>query len=110
MLSRDESLRFQRAMYRYWLSLGIADPLTILYHVEGVEDDEEEEEDDDDDDDLSQGRMWRALRTGFVFHFQALSTDELFELLCVASFCDETDSWLSVANPVLTGSTNRAYY
>lgn len=101
MLEPSESMRFQRAIYRYWLDLDIA-----AFRVE-IYDCEDESSDDPDGE-----PMWKALRTGATKLFKDLPTDELLELLAVASFCEETHKWVSAADYMSVNSifcTYRSY-
>ncbi|TFK93573.1 hypothetical protein K466DRAFT_478404 [Polyporus arcularius HHB13444] len=93
-LEPQESLRFQRAMYRYWLYL---DMLT-----EGAfepDDDEFDDADDDDNDDDFEERRDKYFREGFKKFLVCLSTDELLEVLSAGAFCEETMQWQSRGLP-----------
>ncbi len=97
-LEPQESLRFQRAMYRYWLYL---DMLT-----EGAfepDDEFDDADDDDNDDDDFEERRDKYFREGFKKFLVCLSTDELLEVLSAGAFCEETMQWQSRGLPNETG-------
>ncbi|RPD63236.1 hypothetical protein L227DRAFT_573067 [Lentinus tigrinus ALCF2SS1-6] len=88
-LEPDESIRFQRAMYRYWLHLD------MLHHgaFRHADSGSVTEDDDEDDDDVADRRE----RMAFKEMLNVLSTDELLEILSVGSFCEETRQWQNFA-------------
>ena len=85
MLDSEESLKFDRAMYRYWLYLDLLEWSAFW--------DEDEDEDDDVDDDEMDEREQKQVAAGLKTMMDGLSTDELLEVLNVGTFAEETLRW-----------------
>ncbi|KAI0757301.1 hypothetical protein C8Q80DRAFT_1132958 [Daedaleopsis nitida] len=93
-LALNEVLRFDRAMYRYWLNLEL-----LTYEAFWPDDEDEDETSSDDGfpDDEDEDTKSTQSRAAFVAHMGLLPTDELLELLNVSVFCEETEQWVSRA-------------
>ncbi|KAI0724267.1 hypothetical protein C8T65DRAFT_714455 [Cerioporus squamosus] len=85
-LEPEESVRFQRAMYRYWLYRDMLDHGAF----ELVEDFSDME---DDDDDAIEERQEKFFRAGFKKILECLSTEDLLEVLSTSAFCEEMMHW-----------------
>ena len=83
MLEPEEALRFDRAMYRYWLWIE-------MVQENAVWKDEHPSDDDDGDNDQE---TEPELRDEFVAIVKALSSEELLEILHVSAFAVETRLW-----------------
>lgn len=83
MLEPEEALRFDRAMYRYWLWIE-------MVQENAVWKDEDPSDDDDGDNDQE---TEPELRDEFVAIVKALSSEELLEILHVSAFAVETRLW-----------------
>ncbi|KAI0762675.1 hypothetical protein C8Q74DRAFT_170562 [Fomes fomentarius] len=97
-LSTEETLRFDRAVYRYWLYLEMLQNSAFWSG-----DDDELDNDDNDDDDDEEGREERKFREGLTAFISGLSTEELLEVLSLVTFCEETKSWAAGLPSALTG-------
>ena len=93
-LEPEESLRFQRAMYRYWLCLDM-----LHYGAFGPNDETDTEEDEDEDEDED-----RATKLSIKAFLEGFSTDKLVEILSVESFCEETMHWQSGKSTIRHGT------
>ena len=78
-LTHSESLRFRRAIYRFWLYCA------FFFRDDDDEDDDEDE--DDHDDNETQSRNAKSL-------LESLSTGELLDLERVANFLQEMCKWI----------------
>lgn len=83
VLAPEEALRFDRAIYRYWLWLEMVQEDAVW---------KEGDSSDDDNDDNDQETV-AQLRDEFVTIVKALPTEELLEILHVAAFVGETRLW-----------------
>ncbi|PIL29643.1 hypothetical protein GSI_08280 [Ganoderma sinense ZZ0214-1] len=96
VLDHKEALRFDRAMYRYWLWLE-------MVQENAVWKDEDPSDDDEDNDQETEPE----LRDEFVAIVKSLSSEELLEILHVSAFVVETRLWrASWATPLSTFHTS----
>ena len=85
-LEPDETLRFDRALYRYWLYWDMVEV--------GLFDDNEHDDDDDEDEEKSDiERDERLARVGLIEVISDLSTEEICQIYHIGSFCEETLRW-----------------
>jgi hypothetical protein len=85
MLTQVESLRFQRAMYQFWLfqNTFLPDP-----GVDGVDEYEDEDDDDDEPSTESKARMQ---------YLNTYTSQELLEINSIITFLDQTILWFMTA-------------
>ncbi|KAI0336114.1 hypothetical protein GY45DRAFT_1239335 [Cubamyces sp. BRFM 1775] len=104
-LDPKESLRFGRAMYRYWLCYELLKNVAFTYKP-GEDDDEDEDDEDDEDgyqaphnNDEEEGldKDRRLTRDGFLTEFTHLPSEELFEILEMCTFLKDTETWMGKA-------------
>ncbi|KAI1785477.1 hypothetical protein LXA43DRAFT_839113, partial [Ganoderma leucocontextum] len=90
-LGPAETLRFDRAMYRYWLWLEMLQQNAVWK--------EKEVDDDDDDDDSDDEDFQEELRDEFVNIVKSMPSEELLGIIHVGAFVGETSrsraSWSS---------------
>ena len=94
-LDAHETLRFDRAMYRYWLWVELSQQEAIWKKRAKSygSDDEDEEDTDFDDDDEEESEP--VLCDTFVGLLQSLPSEELCEILDVSLFAEETIRWIA---------------
>ncbi|TBU64777.1 hypothetical protein BD310DRAFT_943770 [Dichomitus squalens] len=88
MLSQEETLRFDRAMYRYWLWLEMSDQGTIWKETAKSTGSDDEDDDDNDDDEPEP-----VLCDSFLRLLSSLPSVELCEILDVGAFAEDTSLW-----------------
>ena len=86
VLDGDEVLRFDRAIYRYWLYCEMVERCAFV-------EDRDEDEDEEDDYDDSEEPEEKAMRTGLIKVIGELDTKEMYQVYHAATFCQETARW-----------------
>ena len=86
-LEPDETLRFDRALYRYWLYWEMVEV--------GLFDDNEHDDDDKDEDEEESDieRDERLARVGLTEVISDLSTEEICQIYHIGGICEETLRW-----------------
>ena len=83
-LEPHEALKFERALYRYWLYCATAGRDAFLP--------DDDEYDDVDEEDIEE-RDQKLVRLGLIDMISSLSTEEVFELHHIGNFCEEASRW-----------------
>ncbi|KAH9890977.1 hypothetical protein C8Q73DRAFT_104979 [Cubamyces lactineus] len=98
-LNPEETLRFGRAMYRYWLCYELLKNVAFTFRPDEDEDEDEDDEDyyqapgnDDEEEGLDKDR--RLTRDGFLSQFTDIPSEELFEILEMCAFLKDTETWM----------------
>ncbi|KAI0670185.1 hypothetical protein C8Q78DRAFT_1093730 [Trametes maxima] len=100
VLEPTESLKFQRALYRYWLCFKILEAEGYWWKEDGDEDSDDEDEDVDEEVE----RQEKLLHDGFCGFLKDVPTQELLEILEIRAFLGEMRTWLMTAYWITTSS------
>ncbi|KAI0651572.1 hypothetical protein C8Q79DRAFT_44241 [Trametes meyenii] len=91
VLEPSESLKFHRAMYRYWLCFKILEEEGFWWKMD------EDSDDEDGDEEEEEERMEKLVHDGFLEFLKGMPTQELLELLEIRAFLEEMRTWVTSA-------------